>query len=164
MIVDRGRLPEPGPTRPFAFPAIDKTTLANGLRVWTVHHTQVPIVAFMLLVRRGASSDPPGKDGLAAVSADMLDEGSGDRSAIDMHEALALLGAQFDTDIGSDATVASVTVLSRFADRALGLLADIVVLTKDIFTLPPARLFEAEVAQTIFDGRIVYQRSTETDN
>src|SRR6185436_6531455 len=75
----------------------------------------------------GARPDPPGKDGLAAVSADMLDEGSGDRSAIDMHEALALLGAQFDTDIGSDATVASVTVLSRFADRALGLLSDIVV-------------------------------------
>ena len=81
MTVDRGRLPEPGPTRPFAFPAIDKTTLANGLRVWTVHHAQVPIVAFMLLVRRGASSDPPGKDGLAAVSADMLDEGSGDRKS-----------------------------------------------------------------------------------
>ena len=111
----------------FAFPAIDKSTLANGLRVWTVHHTQVPIVAFMLLVRRGASSDPPGKDGLAAVTADMLDEGSGDRSAIEMHEALARLGAQFDTDIGSDATVASVTVLSRFADRALALLSDIVV-------------------------------------
>src|SRR5262249_32710890 len=36
------------------------------------------------------------------------------------------LGAQFDTDIGSDATVASVTVLSRFAEPALGLLSDIV--------------------------------------
>ena len=82
-----------------------------------MHHTQVPLVAFTLLVRRGAASDPPGKDGLAAVTADMLDEGSGDRSAIEMHEALARLGAQFDTDIGSDATVASVTVLSRFAQQ-----------------------------------------------
>jgi len=127
VTVDRGRLPQPGPTRTFAFPAIDKSTLPNGVRVWSVRHAQVPIVAFMLLVRRGASSDPPGKDGLAAVSADMLDEGSGDRTAIDMHEALARLGAQFDTDIGSDATVASVTVLSRFADRALALLSDIVV-------------------------------------
>jgi predicted Zn-dependent peptidase len=127
VTIDRGRLPEPGPTRAFTFPAIDKSTLPNGLRVWSVHHAQVPIVAFMLLVRRGASSDPIGKDGLAAVSADMLDEGSGDRTAIDMHEALARLGAQFDTDIGSDATVASVTVLSRFADRALSLLSDIVV-------------------------------------
>ena len=44
------------------------------------------------------------------------------------------------------------------------MLADIVVLTKDIFSLPASRLTEAEVAVTIFDGRIVYQRSTETDN
>ncbi|HEV3139892.1 MAG TPA: pitrilysin family protein, partial [Vicinamibacterales bacterium] len=72
-------------------------------------------------------ADPPGKDGLAAVTADMLDEGSGERSAIEIHQALARLGAQFDTDIGSDATVASVTVLSRFAQDALALLSDIVV-------------------------------------
>jgi zinc protease len=124
---DRTRLPEPRPTRPFPFPAIEKSTLPNGMRVWTVHHTQMPLVAFTLLVRRGASSDPHGKEGLAAVTADMLDEGSGNRSAIEMHEALARLGAQFDIDIGSDATVASVTVLSRFSQRALELLSDIVV-------------------------------------
>ena len=125
--VDRSQLPAPAATRPFPFPAIEKSVLANGMRVWTVHHAQVPLVAFSLLVRRGAAADPPGQDGLAAVTADMLDEGSGDRSAIEMHEALARLGAQFDTDIGSDATVASVTVLSRFAQRALALLSDIVV-------------------------------------
>jgi zinc protease len=123
---DRSRLPAPGPTRAFAFPAIEKSTLPNGLRVWTVRHTQVPVVAFTLLIRRGASSDPVGKDGLAAVTADMLDEGSGNRTAIEMHEALARLGAQFETDIGSDATVASLTVLSRFADRALELVSDMV--------------------------------------
>jgi zinc protease len=124
--VDRSQLPAPAPTRSFPFPSIEKSTLANGMHVWTVRHTQVPLVAFNLLVRRGAASDPPGQDGLAAVTADMLDEGSGTRSAIEMHEALARLGAQFDTDIGSDATVASVTVLSRFAQRALALLSDIV--------------------------------------
>jgi len=125
--VDRDRLPVPGPTRNFPFPGIEKSTLPNGLRVWTVRHTQVPLVAFTLLIRRGASSDPAGKEGLAAVTADMLDEGSGDRSAIEIHEALARLGAQFDTDIGSDATVTSVTVLSRFTSRALELLSDVVV-------------------------------------
>ncbi len=125
-VVDRSRLPEPGPARPFAFPAIEKSTLPNGVRVWTVRHAQVPIISFDLLVRRGASADPPGKDGLAALTADMLDEGTGDRSAIAMHEALARLGAQFDTDIGSDATSVSVTVLARFARPALTLLADVV--------------------------------------
>ena len=124
--IDRSRLPEPGPARPFAFPAIEKSILPNGLRVWTVRHPQVPLIAFDLLVRRGASADPSGKDGLAALTADMLDEGSGDRSAIAMHEALARLGAQFDTDIGSDAMSVSVTVLARFARPALTLLADVV--------------------------------------
>src|SRR5262249_35412954 len=123
---DRSRLPVPGASRALPFPAIAKSTLPNGMRVWTVRHVQVPLVAFTLLVRRGASSDPAGKDGLAAVTADMLDEGSGGRSGIEIHEALARLGAQFDTDIGSDATVASMTVLSRFAQPVLGLLSDIV--------------------------------------
>jgi zinc protease len=126
VAVDRSTLPVPGPVRPFAFPAIEKSTLPNGLRVWTVRHPQVPVIAFDLLVRRGASADPTGKDGLAAMTADMLDEGTGDRSAIAMHEALARLGAQFDTDIGSDATSVSVTVLTRFAGPALMLLADVV--------------------------------------
>ena len=124
--VDRSRLPLPLPTPALPFPAIGKSMLPGGMHVWTVRHTQVPLVAFTLLIRRGAASDPAGKDGLAAVTADMLDEGSGDRSAIQIHEALARVGAQFDTDIGSDATVVSVTVLSRFAQPVLSLLSDVV--------------------------------------
>ena len=125
--VDRSRLPEPGPARPLTFPAIEKSTLANGLGVWTVSHPQVPVVSIMLLVRRGSSADPAAKEGLAAITADMLDEGSGDRTAIEIHEGLAGLGAQLDTDIGSDAIVLSTTALSRFTGRVLDLMADIVV-------------------------------------
>jgi zinc protease len=95
--------------------------------VWTVRHPRIPVVAFALLIRRGASSDPPGKHGLAAMTADMLDEGSGDRSAIEIHEAIARLGTQLETDIGADAAIAGFTVLARFADRALMMLAEIVV-------------------------------------
>ena len=124
--VDRSRLPQPGPPHPFVFPAIRRSTLANGLGVWTVYHPQVPVVSLMLLVRRGSAADPAAKEGLAAMAADMLDEGSGDRSAIDIHEALARVGAQFDTDIGSDAIVASTTALSRFTGRVLELMADVV--------------------------------------
>ncbi len=41
---------------------------------------------------------------------------------------------------------------------APGQLADVVVLSADIFTLPPSRVLEGEVAMTIFDGRVVYER------
>jgi predicted Zn-dependent peptidase len=78
----------------------------------------------MLLVRHGSADDPAGQDGLAALTADMLDEGSGGRSAIELHEALARIGGQLDTDIGSDGTALTVSALARFTDRALMLLAD----------------------------------------
>jgi zinc protease len=61
------------------------------------------------------------------MTADMLDEGTGSWSAIEFHEEIARIGAQFDTDIGSDATIVGVTALSRFASRGLKLLADVVV-------------------------------------
>lgn len=124
MIITRARLPEPGPARPFGFPAIDKSSLPSGLGVWTVRHPSIPVIALILLVRRGAADDPFGKEGLAALTVDMLDEGSGARSAIEFHEALARIGGQLDSDIGSDAALLTITVLSRFAGEALTLLAD----------------------------------------
>lgn len=122
--VDRSRLPEPPRGHPFLFPRIEKSVLPNGLRVWTAHHANVPLVTCLLLIQRGAANDPPGKEGLAAISLDMLDEGSGDRSAIEMHEALARIGAQFDSEIGADGAALSATMLSRFTEQGLTLIAD----------------------------------------
>ena len=44
------------------------------------------------------------------------------------------------------------------------MLADIVVLTRDIFSLPAGGLAETGVAVTIFDGRVVYQRPIDSNN
>ena len=57
----------------------------------------------------------------------MLDEGTGSWSAIEVHQELARIGAQFDIDIGADATLVGLTALSRFAGRSLELLASVVV-------------------------------------
>ena len=127
--VDRARLPEPGAVaRRSRFPRSRSRRCRTACACGPCATPQVPVVAFMLLVRRGAADDPPGKDGLAAITADMLDEGSGDRSAIEMHEALARLGAQFDTDIGvRRGGASSVTVAQPLRrPRRSALLADIV--------------------------------------
>jgi hypothetical protein len=43
-----------------------------------------------------------------------------------------------------------------------GMLADLVILSRDLFALPAAKLLDATVVTTIFDGKIVYDRSTAT--
>jgi predicted Zn-dependent peptidase len=126
-MVDRSTLPDLGPERPFAFPAIHRTTLANGVRVWSVQHHQVPLIAVLVLVPVGASSDPSNRPGLAAITGDMLDEGCGDRSALEVHEALGRIGAQLDLDVGYDATVIGLTTLERYLDRGLELVRDMLV-------------------------------------
>lgn len=126
-MIDRSTLPRPAPARPFTFPPIEKSTLPNGLRVWTVTHDAVPLVSSVLLVGAGSADDPPDADGLAALTADMLDEGSGDRSAIQMHEVLAGIGAQLNAEIDADAMTFGLTTLSRVTARGLAILADMVV-------------------------------------
>ena len=93
---DRSRLPEVGPDPAFAFPLILRHTLGNGLYVRTVEHDTVPVVTFTMQIEGGAGADPPGREGLAAITADMVDEGTGALSAIDVSEALARIGAVYD--------------------------------------------------------------------
>jgi predicted amidohydrolase YtcJ len=45
-----------------------------------------------------------------------------------------------------------------------GMLADLVVLSTDIFAAPASRISSATVAATIFDGKIVYRRSASPTN
>jgi predicted amidohydrolase YtcJ len=44
------------------------------------------------------------------------------------------------------------------------MLADLVILNQDIFALSPARLSEADVAVTIFDGKVVFSRSADSND
>jgi predicted amidohydrolase YtcJ len=46
----------------------------------------------------------------------------------------------------------------RKGSLARGMLADIVILSADIFSMPRERLLDAVVDTTIFDGKVVYSR------
>jgi zinc protease len=124
--IDRSRLPEVGADPRFSFPAIVRHTLRNGLRVCTIEHRSVPVITFSLQVDGGSGADPEGLEGLAAVVADMADEGTGTMTALDVSDALSRIGADYDVDVGGDATEFSLTTLTRFASRGANLLADMV--------------------------------------
>jgi zinc protease len=125
-MADRTRMPALTADLPFTFPAIHKTRLSNGLELWTVQHRDLPVQTMVLLMRVGSSADPVDRSGLASLTGDMLDEGAGDLGALELNEALARIGAQFDTEVGPDATFLTLTSLSKFRDRAFSLLADLV--------------------------------------
>ena len=121
---DRSTLPPIGADPTLRFPPIAKATLANGLSVWTIEHRDVPLVVFVAVLPVGAAADPDERPGLAALVGDMLDEGCGSRTAMDLHDLLARLGAQLETEVGADATVVTLSVLARNMPRGVALLSE----------------------------------------
>ena len=127
MTIDRTTLPSVGADPAFSFPPVVRHRLDNGLEVCVVEERRMPIVSFALVVAGGSGIDPRARDGLAGIVADMLDEGSGTRGAIEISEELASIGAEYEVEVGPDATTASMTTLAKFADRGARLLADMMV-------------------------------------
>jgi predicted Zn-dependent peptidase len=122
---DRSQPPQPGPPPPLKLPAIQKRTLTNGIPVWIVEHHQVPIVQVNLVVLSGTGDDPPGKFGIASLTASMLTEGAGSRSALQIADAIDFLGAELATSSTSDASTVRLNVPVVRLSEALPLMADV---------------------------------------
>jgi len=122
---DRSTPPALGPAPTLTLPAIQKRTLSNGLPVWLVEAHEVPLVQVNLLVKAGSNDDPTGKFGLASLTAAMLDEGAGSRSALEIADTVEFLGADLGTSSSFDASAVRLNVpVSRLQD-ALPLVADV---------------------------------------
>jgi predicted Zn-dependent peptidase len=124
MAVDRSRLPSPDSDPPFRFPEIVHHTLPKGLKVRTVEHPGVPVVTIIVQIKGGLGADSIGCEGLASLTADMVDEGMGSLSAIDVSDALARIGAEYDVEVGADVTMFTLTTVARFASRGAQLLSE----------------------------------------
>jgi zinc protease len=124
MSVDRRSLPIPEPPPGIRFPELTRSELAPGLRLLTVERRELPLVSLLWLWHAGTSADRDEAPGLAALTADLLDEGTASLTMAELHEALAGIGGQLDTDIGHDATVLSMLALSSHRERAIELFVD----------------------------------------
>lgn len=110
---------------PVRFPRITREVLTNGLGVWTMPWTSVPLVGVTLVLNHGVAHDPPDRPGLAGITADLVDEGAGGRDAMQLAEAFERLGTHLSIEVAEETTALSFTVLARFLDPALALLADV---------------------------------------
>jgi predicted Zn-dependent peptidase len=122
---DRTKPPQLGPAPQLNLPPIQKRSLANGLPVWLIETHEVPIVQANLVVFAGSGDDPAGKFGAASLTAAMLDEGAGSRSALEIADAVEYLGAALATTSSFDSSAVRLNVpVARLAD-ALPIMADV---------------------------------------
>jgi len=100
--------------------------LPNRL-VWLFsRQAELPLVTLELLIKAGALTEPPGKEGLANLTASLLPNGTKSRPAAKIAEELDFLGARLGAGGGSDFATVKLTVLKKDLGPALELFRDIV--------------------------------------
>src|SRR3989339_1185776 len=63
--------------KPLSFhpPIADRIILTNGLVVYLLENGELPLLKIRVVVRTGSIYDPPGKEGLAELTATMMETG-----------------------------------------------------------------------------------------
>jgi len=109
------------------FPEYKKKTLKNGLTLLLMEQQEVPIVSFQLLLRSGAVVDPPGKEGISALTIGMLRKGTKTRKADQISSQLDFIGGLLNESADYDYCSLSAEFLKKDLIQGMDLLADILL-------------------------------------
>ena len=124
---DRSQLPVPTITPEVRFPELQHATLDNGLKIVLAERHAVPLVNFNLLVDAGYAADQFAVPGTAKLAMNMLDEGTKTRSALEINDELAGLGATLSSGSDLDSSTVSLSALKANLDASLAIFADVIL-------------------------------------
>jgi zinc protease len=105
-------------------PPHEKVVFKNGLTVLLLEKHGVPIVNFAALVKTGAAADPPGEEGLASITAQLLRKGTQTRTAQQFAADTDFTGGSLEADAGADFSTVAGEFLDKDLTRGLELYAD----------------------------------------
>ncbi len=123
--VDRTVQPAGGPAPAFTPPVPQRGRLDNGMEVVVANKPGLPLAAFTLLARSGATSDPDNLPGLSSFAAAMLTEGTATRNSQEIAAAFEHIGSRLSGEARKEITLLAAETLTRHWPHALSLAADV---------------------------------------
>ncbi len=123
----RAEQPKAGPASKLTLPVPQQFKLDNGLTVYLVEQHKLPIVAANLVVLAGSETNPVDKPGLASFTADMLDEGTQQRSTLQIAQDLDQIGATLSSNATADSASLTFRTLKKNVSAGFAILADVVL-------------------------------------
>ena len=104
----------------------ERVELSNGVVVYLLSDTSLPLIEGLALVRAPSLYDPEGETGLAALTADLLRTGgAGERSADEVDETLEFLAASVEGSADNTSAAVSFSALSDNVDEVLEVFGDV---------------------------------------
>ena len=124
-VVDRTIQPAGGPTPSFTPPRPQRAQLPNGMEIIVAPKPELPLTAFTLLAKSGATADPAALPGLASFAAAMLTEGTAARTSPQIAAAFEHIGSRLTGEARKEVTLLAAETLQRHLPRALELASDV---------------------------------------
>jgi zinc protease len=145
-----GPTPRPAPTAPrsYHFPAFERRTLPNGMRLVVAPVSKLPLVSITAVVDAGASVERDGEDGVATLTAQLLLEGAGGLDGAALTDRFERIGTSADAHADWDAATVSLTVLAERLPDALALVRDL-LRTPEFPDREVARLKDERLAELL---------------
>jgi len=127
-LATQARPPEPivGASPLLTVATIERTTLANGLRVELARRNSVPLVRMTISFDAGFGADDRTRLGIQGLALNLLDEGAGGLTGPQITEARERLGAGISAGAGYDRTQVSLDALKPNLPGSLALFADVI--------------------------------------
>ena len=97
-------------------PTIWSANLDNGMALYGIENTELPLVNFQLSIKGGHTQDPDLKAGVASLMADLMNEGTQSKTAAELEEAIGLLGSSIYISAG----VEQINITGSSLDRNFG--------------------------------------------
>ncbi len=126
-IVDRSAgIPQVGSLPDLTFPTLKEGTLANGMKVVVANRPTVPVVTMAMQFDAGYAADAGRPLGTASFALGMLDEGTANRTALEISAEAERLGATLSTGSNLDMSTVNLSALKPNLNASLALAADVV--------------------------------------
>ena len=124
---DRSKLPELGAFPELRLPKLQHSTLANGMKVVLAERHETPLVNLWVVLDAGYAADQSALPGAAQATAALLTGGTKGRTALQISDEQAVLGAQLGAYSNLDVSVVRLSALKAKLDPSLALYADVIL-------------------------------------
>jgi len=114
---DRSVEPEKGPDPEITLPEVWQDELGNRIKVFGIEYTELPLIQFSLSIRGGMHLDDIDKVGVAHLLGQLMNEGTANKTPIELEEAIDNLGASIQVSAERESISLRVNCLkSKFQD------------------------------------------------
>src|SRR5467141_5114780 len=124
---DRAKAPQPSTPPELKLPKLQRITLSNGLKVILAERHEVPLVDFWMALDGGYAADQFAAPGTASMTTSLLDGGTSTRTALQISDQLAMLGAELRAYSNLDLSTVRLSCLKSNLDPSLDIYADVLL-------------------------------------